>query len=118
MIEKLCKLYGTLIGEVDGHSWYKFPSVTSLCDPGVETNLRNAGFGYRAKYIYKTALTLQEKGGEEYLYNLRSEPYQRVHTELTKLHGVGSKVSTPPYLPPKFLKTLWGVGVTAYSRER
>ena len=59
---------------------------------GVEARLRELGFGYRAKYISKTAQMLHEMGDNEWLYKLRLQPYESARQELLKLSGVGPKV--------------------------
>ena len=55
MIDKLCKNYGPLLGNMDELPYYDFPAPSDLATVGVEQKLRELGFGYRAKYIYKTA---------------------------------------------------------------
>jgi N-glycosylase/DNA lyase len=47
MIEKLCENYGQEVGQVDGKAYFSFPTVSELSDDGVESELRNLGFGYR-----------------------------------------------------------------------
>ena len=92
MVEKMCTSYGQLLGTVDGKSYHAFPSVDSLCGPGVEQKLRELGFGYRASYIAKSALTIREKGGEEWLLSLRKLSYEEAHSALVQLTGIGAKV--------------------------
>ena len=47
MVEKLCENYGSEVGEVDGRTYFSFPSVFDISQDGVENELRNLGFGYR-----------------------------------------------------------------------
>ncbi|KAF1351102.1 DNA glycosylase [Delphinella strobiligena] len=113
MVDKLCRNYGPLLGSVEDEEYYDFPTPASLAVSGVEQKLRDLGFGYRAKYIYKTACMLAEKD-ERWLDGLRNsespcfgvdpspggefvdegrEGYRRAHEELLTLQGVGPKVA-------------------------
>ena len=92
MVEKMCTHYGEKILELDGHEYYSFPTVDALAAEGVETKLRELGFGYRAKYISLTARIIAEHHSEEWLFSLRHRPYHEVKAELMKLCGVGAKV--------------------------
>ncbi|XP_062593149.1 N-glycosylase/DNA lyase-like [Saccostrea cucullata] len=47
MIEKLCENYGREVGQLDGKTYFSFPTVSEMADDGVESELRNLGFGYR-----------------------------------------------------------------------
>ncbi len=55
MVENLCTHYGVKVCDLDGKSFYAFPTVEALAKEEVEANLRTLGFGYRAGYISKTA---------------------------------------------------------------
>lgn len=92
MVEKLCSLYGEVIATIDGITYHSFPSSKALADPSVEGTLKNSGFGYRAKYIHKSACMIEEFGGLEWLENLKKLPYVTSKMELMKLVGVGAKV--------------------------
>lgn len=78
--------------QVDGKTYHEFPSIGALAGDGVETRLRELGFGYRAAYINKTAKNIISNHSVNYLHELRSRPYEEVRSELMKLHGVGAKV--------------------------
>lgn len=93
LVERLCLLYGTKITVLDGTTWHSFPNVSSLAADGVEETLRAQGFGYRAKFIHKSAQMIMKKGGEAWLHSLRSLPYEECHAQLMTLHGIGAKVS-------------------------
>lgn len=93
LVNKLGSLYGKHIADIDGVSYFNFPSVEKLADPGVEKTLRDNGFGYRAKFINKSAQEICSMGGLEYFSKLRSLSYREAHTELMKLTGIGPKVS-------------------------
>jgi len=113
MIDKLCKNYGPLLGNMDELPYYDFPAPSDLATVGVEQKLRELGFGYRAKYIYKTACMIAEKedGWLDGLRNPESpvlgvkpvsggdfvpegrEGYRSAHEELLALQGVGPKVA-------------------------
>ncbi len=55
--------------------------------------MRDLGFGYRAKYIVKSCLQIELKGGENYLLGLRSKKLDVCRDELQELMGVGNKVA-------------------------
>ncbi|XP_069690004.1 N-glycosylase/DNA lyase isoform X2 [Periplaneta americana] len=93
MVEKLCVLYGNKIANVDGVAYYDFPPVSALTDPSVEKTLRDAGFGYRAKFINQSACKIMQMGGTRWLEHLQSLPYVEAKTELMKLSGIGAKVA-------------------------
>lgn len=115
MVANLCLHYGPLIGHIDDVPYHDFPTPEALADPKVEAHLMKLGFGYRAKYIYKTAVMVAEKeNGLEWLDDLCNpespafgkdlgkagelveggrEGYRKAHEELLALHGVGPKVA-------------------------
>ncbi|CAG0888390.1 unnamed protein product [Darwinula stevensoni] len=93
MVDKMCCKYGDFIGRVDGKDYYSFPSIESLAEDDVEENLRQLGFGYRAKYVNQAAKMVLNKGGSKWLKSLRNLPYRKTHDELMKLPGVGAKVA-------------------------
>lgn len=93
MVEKLCVLYGNKIADVDGTIYYDFPPLVALTDPSVEKSLRDAGFGYRAKFINQSACKIMQMGGTEWLKLLQSLSYKEAKMELMKLPGIGAKVA-------------------------
>lgn len=53
--------------------------------------LRDEGFGYRAKFIFKTAQTLVNEHGDhadDWLRSLRDVPYEEARAQLLRLPGV------------------------------
>ncbi|KAH3791613.1 N-glycosylase/DNA lyase-like [Dreissena polymorpha] len=93
MVEKLTVNFGEKIANVDGMDYFTFPKVSRLAAVGVEDQLRKLGFGYRAKYIQKSAEFIISNGGEDWLYVLRDLPYKESKTSLMQLCGVGAKVA-------------------------
>lgn len=114
MVHNLCKHYGPLIEHIDGEPYHDFPTPEALADPKVEAHLKELGFGYRAKYIAKTARIMAEEKGLKWLEELCNpespvfgkepkpatelaeggrEGYRNAHDELLALHGVGPKVA-------------------------
>ncbi|KAI9813055.1 MAG: 8-oxoguanine glycosylase ogg1 [Pycnora praestabilis] len=114
MVEKLCIHYGPLIGHIDDQPYFDFPPASSLTGPNVESHLRQLGFGYRAKYLYQTALMIADARESGWLDSLRNpespllgikprpagemleggrEGYRAAHTALLELQGVGPKVA-------------------------
>lgn len=93
LVNKLCSNYGDLICELDGQKYYAFPKLENLASDGVEENLRELGFGYRAKYIKRSAAEIIEKGGLKWFQKLIEMPYEIAHKELMTLSGIGPKVA-------------------------
>lgn len=113
-MEKLCIHYGPEVGQVGAKKFHDMPGPSALMAPGVEAHLRQLGFGYRAKYLHRTAVMLAEDRGVGWLDGLRNpespilgakpshaggmlpggrEGYRRAHEELLALQGVGPKVA-------------------------
>ncbi|KAG8709137.1 8-oxoguanine glycosylase ogg1, partial [Ceratobasidium sp. 395] len=76
-------------------AWHAFPPPSALADPSVEAKLRGLGFGYRAKYIQKTAAMLCEKhkSPAKALLDLRKLSTTEARERLLEFHGVGPKVA-------------------------
>lgn len=98
MVDSLCNNFGKYINDYEDMPFHAFPTPEDLANPETEAILRDLGFGYRAKYIYKTAckfvdnktfphITLQSLNG------MRFKPYEDAHEFLLQLDGVGPKVS-------------------------
>ncbi|CAN1234428.1 N-glycosylase/DNA lyase OGG1 [Linum perenne] len=85
---------GEHLGTVGGFEFHEFPSLERLAVV-TEQQLREAGFGYRAKYLTGTVDALQSKpgGGAEWLQSLRKLELQDVIDALITLPGVGPKVA-------------------------
>lgn len=113
-MEKLCLHYGPEIGNVGERTFHDMPAPSALTAPGVEAHLRQLGFGYRAKYLHRTAVMVAEEYGVDWLDSLRNpespildakpssagemlqggrEGYRSAHGELLLLQGVGPKVA-------------------------
>lgn len=93
LVNKLCIHYGEKICEVEGENFFAFPVLGELAKDGVEENLRKLGFGYRAKYIQKSAEEIIAKGGLKWFQELNEMNYEDAHKELTTLSGIGPKVA-------------------------
>jgi N-glycosylase/DNA lyase len=50
------------VNHIDNIPYHDFPTPEALAQDGVEEKLKELGFGYRAKYIAKTASMVNEKG--------------------------------------------------------
>ncbi|KAJ3675217.1 hypothetical protein LUZ60_004259 [Juncus effusus] len=85
---------GNYLGSVGGFEFHEFPSIERLASIS-EIELREAGFGYRAKYVVGTAKELCEKtgGGAKWLESLREIELSTVIDALCTLPGVGPKVA-------------------------
>jgi N-glycosylase/DNA lyase len=114
MVHNLCLHYGPLIAHIDDVPYHDFPTPQALAGPDVEAHLAKLGFGYRAKYIAKTARIVANEKSLDWLHNLSNpecpqfgqqvksagemhaggrEGYRTAHEELLALHGVGPKVA-------------------------
>ncbi|KAF4123491.1 N-glycosylase/DNA lyase [Geosmithia morbida] len=115
MVHKLCSHYGPLVGRVDDEAYHDFPAPADLTGSGVESHLRELGFGYRAKYIAETARIVAEEKPSDWLETIRNPAvpgfrtataaekkgkkgdrvatYKDAQEELLSLKGVGPKVS-------------------------
>ncbi|KIO26234.1 hypothetical protein M407DRAFT_74793, partial [Tulasnella calospora MUT 4182] len=76
-------------------TFHPFPPPEALAHPSVDSRLRELGFGYRAKYIQKTAALLCErhKDPQNWLKSLRTKTIEEAREALLELHGVGPKVA-------------------------
>ncbi|XP_021896417.1 N-glycosylase/DNA lyase OGG1 isoform X2 [Carica papaya] len=85
---------GLSLGVVGDFKFHEFPSLERLSMVS-EEELRQAGFGYRAKYIIGTVDALRSKpdGGIKWLLSLRKLDLQEVIDALCTLPGVGPKVA-------------------------
>lgn len=108
MVNRLAQMYGRKIdvdhdaSEIirykelygDSSEFYTFPDIEALQDAR-EDDLRNAGFGYRAKFIEATASMLHNMpgGGKPWLMRLRDTTFDESIEELCLLPGVGPKVA-------------------------
>jgi N-glycosylase/DNA lyase len=110
-VHNLCLNYGPLIGHIDDQAFHDFPTPQALTAPGLESHLRELGFGYRAGYIAKTALIIVKERPEAWLESLCNQEvshndidqkgfpeggrdgYRKAHESLLQLQGVGPKVA-------------------------
>jgi N-glycosylase/DNA lyase len=114
MVDKLCLHYGPLIGHLGGLAYHDFPPPSALTGKNVESHLRELGFGYRAKYIHRTAVMVANERLPAWLDSLRNpeslvlgtkaspaggwtpegrDGYRTAHEALLELQGVGPKVA-------------------------
>ncbi|XP_041369698.1 N-glycosylase/DNA lyase-like [Gigantopelta aegis] len=93
LVDKLCSHYGEKIATVDGEDYYSFPKISAFVGDNVESNLRMLSFGYRAKYIHKSAKFILENHGKDWVNSLRQCDYQYAKQQLMKLLGVGPKIA-------------------------
>ena len=88
IVQKIKKNYGTHII----NDFYSFPDLDRLCQIS-ETELRDLGLGYRAKYLVETASQIKKNGGSDWLLSLRSKNEEEVREQLMAFTGVGRKVA-------------------------
>lgn len=93
LVEKICTHYGEKICDYSGEPYYNFPDVKSLAPAKIEDHLRQLSFGYRAKYIQKSAEEILAKGNLEWCRKLCQLDYKAAHRELLTLTGIGPKVA-------------------------
>jgi N-glycosylase/DNA lyase len=117
MVNRLCQLYGTPLAvnntikqeniatsrnkndakntsSSNNILLYAFPTLEQL-KAATEEELRDAGFGYRARYIVAAVEELNSKleGGAAWLSSLRQVPFDAALESLCTLPGVGPKVA-------------------------
>jgi len=80
-------------GNVHNVSFYSFPTLLEM-ENATETELRDMGLGYRAKYIIQTRDLLIKNGGKDHLLSLRNirDPHE-VQETLLQYSGIGRKVA-------------------------
>lgn len=93
LVEKICTHYGKKICDYSGVPFFNFPDVESLAPAAVDEHLRQLSFGYRAKYIQKSAEEILAKGNLQWFRKLRQLDYKEAHRELLTLTGIGPKVA-------------------------
>ncbi|XP_069792837.1 N-glycosylase/DNA lyase isoform X2 [Narcine bancroftii] len=93
MIERLCQTFGERLCTLDSCDYHTFPTLQVLAGNGMEKQLQELGFGYRAKFISQTAKMLLEEHGPDWLNSLRESPYEEAKRALRTLSGVGAKVA-------------------------
>lgn len=104
-IERLCRVYGKPLGEVEGETVYSFPSAEGLaafqCEkygygnavgtcPEREAGFSSCGLGYRLPYIKKTANFFAENENALAEFSVLSD--EDLKEALLSFYGVGVKV--------------------------
>ncbi|MCJ7429215.1 MAG: 8-oxoguanine DNA glycosylase [Candidatus Nanohaloarchaeota archaeon QJJ-5] len=95
-IPRIKKLVNTLAREygdpvtVDGTEYLQFPSLEALAGAD-ESELRDLGVGYRAKYIARTTDQLTDVDIDP--ASLQTKPYEDAHRTVKQFYGVGDKVA-------------------------
>ena len=95
MLRKLRAKYGrplALAPPYDAHTLHTFPTAAEL-SRATEAELRDLGFGYRARFVVESTATVASNGGEAWLHALRAKPRDEVQSALMTLCGVGRKVA-------------------------
>lgn len=94
MLDSFKEKYGDLLYEdSDYGKFYSFPCLEELSKKNIlEKDLRDMGFGYRAKYIVESLKFMQEKNIEKNWFLLLENSENPVE-ELLNLTGVGRKVA-------------------------
>lgn len=103
-----------MIGHIGDQAYHDFPEPFALTGKNVESHLRELGFGYRAKYIHETALTVANERPLGWLDSLRNpespaypertssegkmkpegrDGYREAHEGILELKGCGPKVA-------------------------
>lgn len=99
-----------MIGHIADQPFHGFPPPEALTGSGIEAHLRELGFGYRAKYLARTAIALAKEKPPGWLSSLSNHSdlidedpngfreegrvgYRKAHEELLQLQGVGPKVA-------------------------
>ncbi len=89
-IKAICETLALDLGNPLADESHALPAWGSIARAG-ESTLRCAKLGYRARYIYQTALFLEEHPG--WLEETEAAPTHQARTLLMKLPGVGRKIA-------------------------
>jgi N-glycosylase/DNA lyase len=104
LVDTLAQKFGQYLCTVAGHDFFEFPTRAALARL-TEAELRELGFGYRAKYIPAAAAHIASRSSapiwddmlhwhrDSWLHSLREQSTTAVRAELLQLPGVGPKVS-------------------------
>jgi N-glycosylase/DNA lyase len=112
MVDKLCTNYGPLIGHIGDVPYHDFPPPSALTRPAVDGELRALGFGYRAKYLWKTACEVDRRS-LDWLEGLRNPERPSLYGGPPKSAGPLVDGGRPGYRKAHdFLLELQGVGPT------
>lgn len=89
MVDSLATTFGDVLCEDDGVTLCAFPTVERIATI-TEQQLRELGFGYRAKYIPRAAQQVleKEKRKPNWLRDMRVQPRDQVVAELQELTGI------------------------------
>lgn len=98
MCHALCIEFGNPVGQYDKVDYYSFPTSKELVERASEEKLRALGFGYRAKFLMKTAdKMLKERldmSDTQYLESWKDHlEYEQVRERVMGFDGVGPKVA-------------------------
>lgn len=96
LMDKLSQKYGEKVENDYNLQLYRFPTYNCLKSNATEKELRNLGFGYRAKYIIDSLQVISDEGGIEKFIekcNNISSSLDLINY-LMKLPGAGRKVSS------------------------
>lgn len=84
--------FGTSKHTVGGKALTQFPSLTTIAQLE-EGELRAMGFGYRGRTIPRAAQQMLALGGEPWLQELATRPWEEAHDALKGIHGIGPKLA-------------------------
>ncbi|PXF44552.1 N-glycosylase/DNA lyase OGG1 [Gracilariopsis chorda] len=99
LVSFLASRYGKEVGTHNGQQFHAFPSTEVLAAEASEEDLREGGFGYRAKFIPATASALTKMACSEgmsvaeMLLSWRSLERKEVSDRLVEFSGIGRKVA-------------------------
>ena len=91
-IGEFSRHFGEPLGEVEGATYYAFPSASTLAqvDPVYLTQI--SGLGFRGRNLVRVAMQIEERGAG-WASSLRDISYEQAHRELVSLHGIGAKIA-------------------------
>lgn len=89
MTSKLRKALGEEVEAFEGRE-HLFPTSRVVFEAG-ESKLRELGFGFRAKFAFELARSIEENGLK--LESLKKKGLEEAREDLMSVHGIGSKVA-------------------------
>lgn len=100
MCHNLTSHFGDKIGTFDETTFYSFPTSEQIVERATEEELRDLGFGYRAKYIIETAKLMSNDKNtygcttdQDVLLHFATSNYEETREKLMRYTGVGPKVA-------------------------
>lgn len=91
-VREMSRIYGRLIGVIDGKPYHSFPTPESLAEASPVVLREECGLGWRGDNLRSVAAALARLPAG-WLEGLRGLPYPEAKERLTRIRGVGAKIA-------------------------